>query len=90
MLLPLKRHAFKKLSNISIYYTNIVQTFLKFFLSQGYWGDSPVSQAPGSHLTQPRSKQIKMALGHLYWDQEELFGGKTYYKNSRETVPLSR
>ena len=29
-----------------------------------------------------------MALGHLKWDQEELFGEKTEYKKSRETVPL--
>ena len=29
-----------------------------------------------------------MALGHLQWDQEELFGEKTEYKKSRETVPL--
>ena len=53
----------------------------KFFLTEGFGGDSPVSQALGSHfnmlITQPRSKKIKMALGHLYWDQEELLGGKT-------------
>ena len=29
-----------------------------------------------------------MALGHLYWDQEELFGGKNRVQNYRETVPL--
>ena len=31
MLLHLKRHSFKKLSNISIYFTNTVQTCLKIF-----------------------------------------------------------
>ena len=30
-----------------------------------------------------------MALEHLQWDQEELFGGKTDYKKSRATVPLN-
>ena len=54
--------------------------------------DSPVSQAPGSHLkmlqTQQKSKKIEMALGHLHWAKEELFDGKTKYKKSRETVPL--
>ena len=29
--LPLKQHSFKKLPNISIYYTNTVQTCLKIF-----------------------------------------------------------
>ena len=65
-----------------------------FFLSQGLWGDSPVSQAPGSHLkmliTQPRSKKNQngprtslMGPGGAVW------GEKTDYKKSRETVPLS-
>ena len=42
--------------------------------------DSLVHRTLGSHfkmlITQPRSKKIETALGHLKWDQEELFGGK--------------
>ena len=55
--------------------------------------DSPVHSTPGSHfkmlINQPRSKKIETALGHLYWDQEEVFSEKTNIKNSRETVPLN-
>ena len=50
------------------------------FLSQDFWVDSPVSQAPGSHfemlITQPKSKKYQNGQGHLHWDQEEPFGGK--------------
>jgi len=64
----------------------------KFFLTEGFWGDSPVSQAPGSHfimlITQPRSKKNQnsprtslMVPGGVVW-------GKTEYKKSCETVPL--
>ena len=53
-----------------------------------------MSQALGSHfgmlITQPKSKKIKPALGHLQWDQEELLGEKTVYQKSRETVPLRK
>ena len=41
--------------------------------------------APGSHfkmlMISQEAKKIKTAQGHLLWDQEELFGGKTDYKN---------
>ena len=36
-----------------------------------------------------KQKEIKLALGHL-WDQEELISKKTGYKKSRETVPFTR
>ena len=35
-----------------------------------------------------KSKKMEMALGHFHWDQKELFGGKTKYQKSCETVPL--
>ena len=93
MLQPFKQHSFKKLFNFSIYYTNRVLKYLKIFLAEGFWGDSPVSQAPGSHfkmpITQPKGKKIKMAQGHLKWDQNELIDEKTGCKKSRETVPLN-
>ena len=37
----LKQHSFKKLSNISIYYTNIVQTCFKLFLITRFLGRLP-------------------------------------------------
>ena len=30
-----------------------------------------------------------MVLGHLYWDQEELFSEKNQHQKSHDTVPLS-
>ena len=33
-------------------------------------------------------KKIKTALGHHYWDQEELISEKTRTQKSCETVPL--
>ena len=54
-----------------------------------------VLEAPLSHLkrtiTKPKNEKIKTVLGHLFWDQEELFSEeeKKHYK-SRDTVPLSR
>jgi len=67
----------------------------KFFLSQGFWGNSPVSQALGSHfkmlITQPRSKKIKKALEHTSnGTRRSCLGKKTNYKKSCETVPLSQ
>ena len=42
-------------------------------------------------ISQPKSKKIEIALEHLHWDQEELFGGKNeYLKKSPETVPLRK
>ena len=40
-LLPLKQNSFKKLFNISIYYTNIVQTCLKIFPITRFLGRLP-------------------------------------------------
>ena len=39
-------------------------------------------------ITQPKGKKIKMAQGHLKWDENELIDEKTGCKKSRETVPL--
>jgi hypothetical protein len=41
-------------------------------------------------ITQPNGKKIKMAQGHLKWDQNELIHEKTGCKKSRETFPLNR
>ena len=34
-------------------------------------------------------KKIKTVLGHLFWDQEELFSGKNQHHKSCETFSLS-
>ena len=66
-----------------------------FFLSQGFWGDSPVSQAPGSHfkmlITLPRSKKYQnVPTTSLMGPGGAVWGKQTDYKKARETVPLSR
>jgi len=66
--------------------------FEKFSYYKVFWGDSLVSQAPGSHfkmlVTQPRSKKNQngprtslMGPGGAVWE-------KTDFKKSPETVPL--
>ena len=41
-------------------------------------------------ITQPKGKKIKMAQGHLKWDQNELIDEKTGCKKSRETVRINK
>ena len=61
--------------------------FEKIFLSQDFWVDSPVSQAPGSHfkmlITQPKSKKSQNDT------RRSCLVEKNEYKKSRETLPLS-
>ena len=39
-------------------------------------------------ITQPKGKKIKIAQGHLKWDQNELIDEKNRVQKSRETVSL--
>ena len=93
MLQPLKQHSFKKLFSFSFTIQIKFKHILKFFLTEGFWGDSPVSQAPGSHfkrlITQPRSKKSKCPEDISNGTRRSCLGKKTEYKKSRETVPLS-
>ena len=34
------------------------------------------------------NKKIKAVLGHLFWDQEELFSEKNQHQKSLDTAPL--
>ena len=93
MLQPLKQHSFKKLFIFSIYYTNRVQTYLKNFPSRRILGRLPGVPSTGesfknAHNSAKRQKKIKMAQGHLKWDQNELIYEKNRVQKSRETVPL--
>jgi len=50
MLLPLKQHSFKKLSNVSIYYTNTVKTCLKIFPITRFLGRLPGVPSTGESI----------------------------------------
>ena len=94
MLQPLKQHSLKKLLILAFIIQIEFKHIWKIFLAEGFWGDSPVSQAPGSHfkmpITQPKGKKNlngprTSQVGSEWTD----WWKKTGCKKSCETVPLN-